>query len=121
MDHEGVLARLVAVFGKHAVQVVDGSGTLEQQVRRYRGARCQVGPHGAGLAMMLFAPDAFGTAEVTPGAYFVSIKGKPGVDGTNMHLNRNRNRTGKGVSQANFRLAAGACARGCGVCVAVVL
>ena len=52
--------------------------------------------------MMMFAPDSFGTAEVSPGAYFVSIRGKLGLASepahSNMHLNRNRNRTGRGVS-----------------------
>ena len=97
IEHEAALASVRAAYGRASVRVVDGSGALHEQVSLYRRARCQVGPHGAGLAMMLFAPDGFGTAEVTPGAYFVAIKGKPGFDG-NMHLNRNRNRTGRGVS-----------------------
>ena len=97
VDHDGTLTSLVGAYGQSTVHVVDGSGALHEQVSLYRRARCQVGPHGAGLAMMLFAPNGFGTAEVTPGAYFVAIKGKPGFDG-NMHLNRNRNRTGRGVS-----------------------
>lgn len=56
---------------------------------------------------MIFAPASFGTGEVTPGAYFVSIRGKPSgphgagsagvVVPTTRHLNRNRNRTGHGV------------------------
>lgn len=72
--------------------VVDGSGTLRAQIESFRAARCQVGPHGAGLSLMLFAPPTFGTAEITPGAYFVRIRGKPGE-----HLNRNHNRSGRAV------------------------
>lgn len=126
----------------------NGTVTLREQITIFRGARCQVGPHGAGMALMVFAPTPwFGTAEVTPGvsacvdvrcthidttqshaapssspcnrpgrcsvcasvsccvrpcarvhgvllagAYFVSIRGKPGD-----HLNRHRNRTSKWI------------------------
>jgi len=66
----------------------DGVGSLRDQITAFRGARCQVGPHGAGLSLMVFAPADFGTAEVSPGAYFVRLAGKPGL-----HLNRNRNRS----------------------------
>ena len=78
------------------VTVLNGNGTvaLHAQIELFRSARCQVGPHGAGMALMLFAPTPwFGTAEVTPGAYFVEIRGKPGD-----HLNRHRNRTSKWVA-----------------------
>ena len=86
--------------GAPIVELAGGSNrTLRDQIELFRGARCQVGPHGAGMALMLFAPErVFGTAEVTPGAYFVSIRGKPGTrldvhSGQSLHLNRNRNRT----------------------------
>ena len=50
--------------------------------------------------MMVFGPPAlFGTGEVTPGSYFVSVSGKPAArvdvaSGYSLHLNRGRNRTG---------------------------
>lgn len=76
---------------------------LREQIRLFRGASCQVGPHGAGMALMLFAPQSFGTAEVGPGAYFVSIRGKPGArdvaSGRSLHLNRGRNRTSRWVGE----------------------
>lgn len=95
LNHEEVLRQL-----RHSlpsVSVVNGSGSLRQQISTFRDARCQVGPHGAGLALMLFAPSPwFGTAEVTPGAYFVTVKGKGAevaadpTTGFHFHLNRNR-------------------------------
>jgi hypothetical protein len=49
------------------------------------------------------APPFFGTGEVTPGAYFVTIKGKPGKgdvsSGLSLHLNRGRNRSNPWVGQ----------------------
>ena len=55
------------------------------------------------MALMMFAPSPwFGTAEVTPGAYFVQIRGKAGArdvaSGLSLHLNRHRNRTSRWVS-----------------------
>jgi len=71
----------------------NGSTPLRAQIELFRSARCQIGPHGAGMALMLFAPAPwFGTAEVSPGSYFVSLRGRPGE-----HLNRHRNRTSKWV------------------------
>ena len=52
-----------------SLRIVDGSGTLDQQIKVFRSSRCLVGPHGAGMVMMLFAPQSFGTAEVSPGEY----------------------------------------------------
>lgn len=52
-----------------SLQVVDGTGSLTEQIQIFRSARCLVGPHGAGMVMMLFAPQSFGTAEVSPGEY----------------------------------------------------
>lgn len=83
--------------------VLNGSEGLRAQVAAVRASRCQIGPHGAGFALMVFAPAPwFGTGEITPGAYFVSIAGKPGVrdptTGYSLHLNRGRNRTSKWVS-----------------------
>lgn len=47
---------------------------------------------------MLFAPSPwFGTVEVTPGAYFVRIRGKPG-----MHLNRDHNRISNRSSRVDW-------------------
>ena len=60
--------------------VVEFSGegmSVQKQVELYRSARCQVGPHGAGLVHMIFAPTNFGTAEVTPGDYNPEEPGKP--------------------------------------------
>ena len=100
VNHAAVQLLLSQAFSGIALRVVDGSETLQVQVGLYKKARCQVGPHGAGLALMMFAPDTFATAEVTPGSYFVTIKGKAGESpgAGNLHLNRNRNRTGRGVS-----------------------
>lgn len=65
-----------ALQARSSVPVVehDGYGTLEQQLAQFHTARCQVGPHGAALVMMMFAPSDFGTAEVSPGAYFAVSK-----------------------------------------------
>lgn len=52
-----------------SLQIVDGSGSLNDQIKVFRSSRCLVGPHGAGMVMMLFAPQSFGTAEVSPGEY----------------------------------------------------
>lgn len=52
-----------------SLEVFDGSGSLQQQIKLFHKARCLVGPHGAGMVMMLFAPATFGTAEVSPGEY----------------------------------------------------
>ncbi|KAL3910032.1 MAG: hypothetical protein SGPRY_009211 [Prymnesium sp.] len=94
LQHDSILSQLQGSYGRASVQVVNDSASLLTQVGLFRGARCQVGPHGAGLAMMLFAPDSFATAEISPGAYFVSVKDKPGMIGF-VHLNRYRNRTGQ--------------------------
>ena len=72
------------------------STSLRSQVELFRGARCQVGPHNARMALMLFAPSPwFGTAEISPGAYFVAINSndKPRAQGggISIHINRHPN------------------------------
>ena len=119
LNHDAMLLALrqsPSVGGPH-MRVLRGDGnlSLREQVELFRGARCQIGPHGAGMALMLFAPSpSFGTVEVAPGAYFVAIRGKPGdhatdvASGLSLHLNRGRNRTSKWISHT----APNACYRG---------
>jgi len=97
-NHAVVLAGLQARLWR--VRVFAGTAPIHEQVAAFRAARCQVGSHGAGLSLMVFAPTDFGTAEVGPGRYFVrSTAGR-------LHLNRNRNRSGAITGEPN------ACYRG---------
>ena len=74
--HEDVLKALRAQYADHEiVEVSGGEISMREQLETYATARCQVGPHGAGLVLMMFAPDDFGTAEVTPGNYWASLNG----------------------------------------------
>ena len=51
------------------VQTFDGAGSVREQVELFATARCLVGPHGAGMVLMIYAPSSYGTAEVSPGDY----------------------------------------------------
>lgn len=119
LNHERVIEvlRLQPSLRDALVELDSGSGrarggkstTLRSQVELFRGARCQIGPHGISLAFMLFAPSpGFGTAEVTPGAYFIvatdtsirSVPAPPGGPGrTSLYVNRNRSRASPWASK----------------------
>lgn len=76
--HEGVLHALRAQYSDdEVIEMSGGEISMHEQVKTYATARCQVGPHGAGLVLMMFAPDNFGTAEVTPGNYWPDRPGEP--------------------------------------------
>jgi len=51
------------------VQTFDGAGSVREQAELFATARCMVGPHGAGMVLMIYAPTSYGTAEVSPGDY----------------------------------------------------
>lgn len=68
-NHDAVFAATkVALAPKRGLNVreIDSAKlSFKDQVDAYRRARCQVGPHGAGMSLMLFAPNDFGTAEIS--------------------------------------------------------
>ena len=100
-NHAIVLEALRAGLARVGVRVFVGTAPLREQVATFHSARCQIGPHGAGMSLMVFAPNDFGTAEISPGRYFVRLAGRDGL-----HLNRNRNRSAASVGEPN------ACYRG---------